>query len=409
MMQSIFQFTFIFLALSHSTAQNLIDDASFENQPRNLMEMKGIATVMLNESDNILNAFSVDYFNTSFNGTTHEKAGIPTNMFGNVCARTGSAYIGLNLIGIEALTLRLTEPMKTGRSYCVSLYVAKGHRALDQTLIQLLITDSLIDFKPLYRKYSATTYRKNTYNPELISALSGFVELKTEDAGGANWNLVCGVYKAHGGEQFLNIKNFRSSEAMEPFLEKRQEWNASKERNPNYVGGSSYYYVDDVSVKERGLENPCNCTENKSSIYYTTKIPCVEVAKNEGEVRLAEKSINSLETNKNYTLANILFGNGSHRISRQGSIELDTLAAQMHRNLEIFIKVVGHTDWTGDSIRNQNLSLQRANSIRNYLSGKGIPDSRIQTFGRGTSAPIASNHTEAGRIRNRRVELIVME
>ena len=71
--------------------------------------------------------------------------------------------------------------------------------------------------------------------------------------------------------------------------------------------------------------------------------------------------------------------------------------------------IVGHTDNTGSDAINNPLSVDRANSTRNYLTQRGVSGSRIQVEGRGSYQPIASNNTSDGRSRNRRVEIFVGE
>jgi outer membrane protein OmpA-like peptidoglycan-associated protein len=73
------------------------------------------------------------------------------------------------------------------------------------------------------------------------------------------------------------------------------------------------------------------------------------------------------------------------------------------------VHIVGHTDSTGSEAINNPLSLDRAQSTRNYLTGRGVDPRRIQIEGRGEREPIADNSTEAGRARNRRVEIYLGE
>jgi outer membrane protein OmpA-like peptidoglycan-associated protein len=70
-------------------------------------------------------------------------------------------------------------------------------------------------------------------------------------------------------------------------------------------------------------------------------------------------------------------------------------------------KVEGHTDNTGGVAMNNELSLKRAMTVRDYLIGQGVPASSIDVAGLGLSAPIGDNSTTAGRERNRRVEIVV--
>lgn len=76
---------------------------------------------------------------------------------------------------------------------------------------------------------------------------------------------------------------------------------------------------------------------------------------------------------------------------------------------DLRIKVEGHTDNIGNDEANTKLSEQRANAIKAYMVHSGIHHSRIVAEGFGASKPIESNDTEAGRDKNRRVELVKLE
>lgn len=73
------------------------------------------------------------------------------------------------------------------------------------------------------------------------------------------------------------------------------------------------------------------------------------------------------------------------------------------------IRIIGHTDSRGGDAINNPLSMARADSVKNFLSDRGVASHRIETSGRGAREPIASNDTEAGRARNRRVEIFLRE
>ena len=73
------------------------------------------------------------------------------------------------------------------------------------------------------------------------------------------------------------------------------------------------------------------------------------------------------------------------------------------------MRIIGHTDSTGSDAINNPLSLQRAESTRNYLTSRGVNGARIQVQGMGSHQPVASNATNEGRARNRRVEIFVGE
>ena len=76
-------------------------------------------------------------------------------------------------------------------------------------------------------------------------------------------------------------------------------------------------------------------------------------------------------------------------------------------NLEVII-AVGHTDTVGSAAYNQKLSIARAESVKKFLTSKGIETNRVYTEGKGFSQPVADNKTAEGRSKNRRVEVEVV-
>lgn len=71
------------------------------------------------------------------------------------------------------------------------------------------------------------------------------------------------------------------------------------------------------------------------------------------------------------------------------------------------IDVIGHTDSVGSDRYNLDLSQRRADSVAGFLVRRGVAPGRVAAFGRGETQPIDTNETEAGRARNRRVELVI--
>lgn len=88
---------------------------------------------------------------------------------------------------------------------------------------------------------------------------------------------------------------------------------------------------------------------------------------------------------------------------------LDQFASGLANQPNTEVRIVGHTDNTGSDAVNDPLSVQRAQSARNYLASRGVDPNRIAVAGRGEREPIADNSTEAGRARNRRVEIFLGE
>jgi OOP family OmpA-OmpF porin len=74
----------------------------------------------------------------------------------------------------------------------------------------------------------------------------------------------------------------------------------------------------------------------------------------------------------------------------------------------ITIKITGHTDSSGTAEYNQQLSVRRAEAVRDYLIGIGADASKMEVAGMGETSPIADNKTAAGRAQNRRVEVEIV-
>jgi outer membrane protein OmpA-like peptidoglycan-associated protein len=85
--------------------------------------------------------------------------------------------------------------------------------------------------------------------------------------------------------------------------------------------------------------------------------------------------------------------------------EIDRVAAVLRQYPQTLVRVEGYTDSVGSSEYNMELSIRRANAIKNLLVQRGIAESRIDAVGYGETMPVATNDTEAGRQRNRRVEI----
>ena len=99
----------------------------------------------------------------------------------------------------------------------------------------------------------------------------------------------------------------------------------------------------------------------------------------------------------------IQFASGSAAISPKSSALLDRLAREA-RACPGNIRIEGFTDSTGRPGANQRLSAVRAAAVRAALIERGIPGERLQAHGYGARHPLTSNHTSAGRARNRRIE-----
>ncbi|MBI5058506.1 OmpA family protein [candidate division KSB1 bacterium] len=101
------------------------------------------------------------------------------------------------------------------------------------------------------------------------------------------------------------------------------------------------------------------------------------------------------------------FATGSAEITDEFARVLDGAAQLINEHPEIqLLEVQGHTDNTGSDAINNPLSQARADAVRNYLISRGVEPNRLVAKGYGSSKPVATNSTDAGKYQNRRIDLV---
>ena len=101
------------------------------------------------------------------------------------------------------------------------------------------------------------------------------------------------------------------------------------------------------------------------------------------------------------------FDFNSANLTTLAKSNLDKLVTVLKNNPDTNINIYGHTDSIGTDAVNLRISSQRAAAVKNYFVANGISASRMFTEGLGKSSPIASNDTDEGRAKNRRVEFAI--
>lgn len=86
---------------------------------------------------------------------------------------------------------------------------------------------------------------------------------------------------------------------------------------------------------------------------------------------------------------------------------LDQFAQGLDPNMRV--SIIGHTDSTGSDAINNPLSVDRAQSVRDYLAARGVAPTRVEVSGHGSRQPVASNESTDGRAENRRVEIFLRD
>ncbi|MBL3556241.1 MULTISPECIES: OmpA family protein [Marinobacter] len=107
------------------------------------------------------------------------------------------------------------------------------------------------------------------------------------------------------------------------------------------------------------------------------------------------------------TLGDVLFASGSAEIQGGTNENLEKLVNFLEQYPDRQVLIEGHTDNVGSAMFNETLSRQRAESVRRFLTGRGIDGRRLTVSGFGFERPVASNDSATGRQQNRRVEVVI--
>ena len=170
---------------------------------------------------------------------------------------------------------------------------------------------------------------------------------------------------------------------------------------------------DDASRARDDASRARDEADSASSAAEAARLAEAEAAA-DAAIRAAElqRQIDALEAETTdrglvLTLGDVLFATGSAELQSGAANRLNKLVSFLNQYPERRVQIEGHTDNVGSSVYNQGLSQQRAESVRLYLTQRGIGWQRLSATGMGLNQPIADNGSAAGRQQNRRVEIII--
>jgi outer membrane protein OmpA-like peptidoglycan-associated protein len=206
------------------------------------------------------------------------------------------------------------------------------------------------------------------------------------------WTKVSGVFEVESEKRFLIIGNFYDDEHTQ---------------TTKFDDGQSgaYYYIDDVEVRR------AKPYEELSPVPMRSIAPKPKKVIKEAEpVSTVEVKLDSIDykIGNTITLENIFFEFDKAKLLNESKNELDKLIDILKDYPHMVIKINGHTDNVGTDAYNKKLSEERAKSVVAYLKKAKVDPERLDYAGYGSMRPIASNDTDQGRSRNRRVEFTVV-
>lgn len=386
---------FIILIPQITFCQNLIKNGSFEDFAKCPFESGQIEFC---KHWYCPNNSSPDYFvNCSTNIISEYSLQVPNNFNGFQEAKTGNAYIGIvtlykdlsNIKGVkfkneyvEYIQTRFKKPLIEGERYLLKMYIncADSSKYYNNYLEFCFTEDSIFKQYDVSRMLICNNCIK-------YQDLSAFTDK-------LNWQEISVIYTAQGNELFLTIGIFYHDGIFKEIKSKlKTNLFFSNKRNEE----SAYYYIDDISLV------PIDSLKNEIVLYPELIENCIQPSIN--NFFKLDKAL----VGQSYTLNNISFEFDKAELLPNSYSELNDLKQYLNNNRNLKIEIQGYTDNLGDYDYNLALSINRAKSVYDYLVEQGADPKQLSYKGFGNNKPIASNESEEGKAKNRRVEIEIIE
>ncbi len=375
---------FLLIGIFRLNAQNLVPNHSFEllknlpvkPNPKNTFEYEP-------ESGYIPYKKNLKSWFAASKTTPDLRINSPANYY--ECQRKfkncDRARTGVNCVGI--ITYMKNDKTKTYREYVqiplrrnlkpkqvthVEFWVAKERQAK-------LVSNNLGAYFSMKSIYKATK--------EVIDFVPHINYDTIVNEHKKEWVKISGTFIPDKPFKYLLIGNF--------FDNKQTKMGRFKKYNGSpYSPPYAYYLIDDVKVWQ-DIEEEEKEEEEKTTepvLVYNEKV----VSKNEA-----------------IELKNIEFDFDKSDLKPVSIVELNKLLTFLKKNPTIRIAIQGHTDSDGNDDYNQRLSEDRSSSVVDFLTKKGIDQTRLEARGFGEKNPIRENRTVESRSRNRRVEFLILD
>ncbi len=316
---------------------------------------------------------------------------IPLNIYGKEDAKDGSNYAGIvafsygNKMARSYLSAKLNVPMKKGTKYCVQFNVSMAE-ASKYACNQIGMNIS----KKAFGTEDKTSIidKANVLHPNNKIFNAAY-----------NWEQVCGIYEAEGGEKYITIGNFVSNEDTKNERNKK----LSDLKVTQII--AAYYYIDNVTITLIDDKTPCNCAQEEDGSDFSKTI-YQKVPKYNDKMSVADQ----IQSHSMY------FAFGKNNLSQVGEDALDFIAEKMKADPSIKLQIKGFSDEMEDEVGAEKsafagMDAKRVNAAVMYLVEKGIAESRLIASPQGSSEK-SPDITEADeddikQAKNRRVEFKV--
>lgn len=227
-------------------------------------------------------------------------------------------------------------------------------------------------------------------------------------------------------EKTKNQKNVREVASVTLFEADKQITNAESALSENdttaadhhiYLAAHKQQIAEELLLKHQQEQELANLKQQQLEMIAHARRN--ESTRAQSETQQAQQRVRELEqalgqykaeeTSRGTILVinDLLFATGGATLKPQSQRRLEPLLQYLQGNSQREIIIEGHTDSMGKPETNKNLSLKRADAVKEFLITRGIDSRRIETRGFGEEVPVATNTTNAGRSLNRRVEVVI--
>ncbi|MEQ8325225.1 MAG: OmpA family protein [Vicingaceae bacterium] len=373
-------------------AQNIVQNGSFEELNGRLKEPGSVflAPPWVGATKAVPDLYSPN--------AKDERIRVPENAYGDEKAKDGENYAGLLLYSYgdkeprHYLTQKLKYPMLAGEWYCVKFNIsfADLSKYASDNIGCYISQDSIGSETDLFLNYS----------PQVINSTNRIFEKQWD------WEDICRIYVADGGEQFITIGNFAPSPEVKTTRVRRPTGYTQTQTR------DGYYFIDDISITPNATRENCKCEPGQYQFAHLDKdessfetaaedIPEKMILSTNAEILVSDPTIETKYDNVyvNFEKAKSVLAGGQMKA-------LNEIAEIMSEDKEVSIKIVGHRAASERVI--SDLSQKRANQVSKYLISKGIDKTRITTSDAGASEKMEGESAE-DEAKNMIVDIIFSE
>jgi outer membrane protein OmpA-like peptidoglycan-associated protein len=355
---------------------NLVQNPSFEDPTKKIKEEGSIDLAFPWESATEKKA---DLFNPKSKG---EDWGVPNNKYGDAEPKSGEGYAGVLIHSYKEseprsyLQMKLTAGLEEEKVYCVKMSVMLAMLSkYASNNIGMYLSDKPVNPEAL---------AEGAITPQVIHSQNKIFDEMFD------WTDICQTYIAQGGEKYLTIGNFSGPDETEE----------EKMKKPKGVIGQqargAYYYIDDVSVMNMAGVDECDCEKDASGKSLQVKY---------------SKEVSSdleVDVSEDIEMTRIYFEETSSEISENAMKDIQKVAALLEEHPSYKVKITGHTDPVEEVKVTGDVSLQRAEKVRDALIENGAYEKKLLVVGVQDFDPATEDASSAGQAQNRRVQFEVV-